>query len=57
MAEEANRLRKREAAEQWARSVRDDGQFGTWRYVFATETHIRGAAGSWAGLLVATNPE
>lgn len=56
-ANDADVLRKRGAAEQWARSVRDDGQFGTWRYVFATETHIRGAVGSWAGLLVATNPE
>ncbi|MEU7716342.1 DEAD/DEAH box helicase family protein [Micromonospora chalcea] len=50
-------LRKREAAEQWARSVRDDGDFGTWRYVFAREADIKRAAGSWNGLLVATNPE
>ncbi|MEI7059039.1 hypothetical protein WBG06_24675 [Nocardioides sp. CCNWLW239] len=56
-ANDADVLRKRAAAEQWARSVRDDGQFGTWRYIFATETHIRHAAGSWAGLLVVTNPE
>lgn len=56
-ANDSDVLRKRVAAEQWSRSVRDDGQFGTWRYVFATETHIRGAAGSWAGLLIATNPE
>lgn len=49
--------RKRVAAEQWARSVRDHGVFGTWRYVFATESHIKSAVGSWAGLLIATNPE
>lgn len=56
-AGDADVLRKRAAAEQWARSVRDQGAFGTWRYVFATESHIRAAASSWAGLLVATNPE
>ena len=48
---------KRLAAEHWARSVRDDGQHGTWRYLFATEAHIKQAAGSWAALLVATSPE
>lgn len=56
-ANDADVLRKREAAEQWARSVRDDGDYGTWRYMFATETHIKTAGGAWAGLLVATNPE
>ena len=56
-AGDADVLRKKVAAEQWARSVRDQDEFGTWRYVFATETHIKAAAGSWAGLLVATNPE
>lgn len=56
-ANDADVLRKRGAAEQWARSVRDDGGFGTWRYVFATEAHIKAAAVSWAALLVATDPE
>lgn len=56
-ANDADVLRKREAAEQWARSVRDDGKYGVWRYMFATETHIRAAAGAWTGLLVAANPE
>jgi type III restriction enzyme len=56
-ANDADVLRKREAAENWARSVRDDGNFGEWHYLFATETHIKNAAGSWAGLKVATNPE
>ncbi|MDN5893932.1 MAG: DEAD/DEAH box helicase family protein [Nocardioides sp.] len=56
-ANDADVLRKREAAEQWARAVRDDGDYGAWRYLFATETHIKAAAGSWAGLVVATHPE
>ncbi|MEV8367966.1 DEAD/DEAH box helicase family protein [Microbacterium sp. NPDC064584] len=53
---DADVLRKREAAERWARAVRDDGTFGDWHYVFANETAIR-QAGSWAALKVATNPE
>ena len=56
-ANDADVLRKKEAAEHWARSVRDDGNYGEWHYMFATETHIKNAAGSWAGLKVATNPE
>lgn len=56
-ANDADVLRKKAAAESWARSVRDDGRFGTWRYVFAIESHIKQAAGSWNALLVATNPE
>jgi type III restriction enzyme len=56
-ANDADVLRKKAAAENWARSVRDDGRFGTWRFLFATESHIRQAAGSWNALLVATNPE
>lgn len=55
-ARDADVLRKREAAEHWARAVRDDGQFGDWHYVFATESDIKGA-GSWTGLKVATGPE
>jgi type III restriction enzyme len=53
---DADVLRKREAAEKWARAVRDDDQFGDWHYVFATETHIKNA-GSWTALKVGTNPE
>ncbi|WP_217376337.1 DEAD/DEAH box helicase [Paenarthrobacter ureafaciens] len=56
-ANDADVLRKKEAAEHWARSVRDDDNYGEWHYLFATETQIRNAAGSWAGLKVATNPE
>ncbi|WP_040694339.1 DEAD/DEAH box helicase [Nocardia vinacea] len=47
---------KKKAAEEWARFVRDDGRFGTWRYVFATETHIRQAK-TWEELIAKTKPE
>ena len=53
---DADVLRKREAAENWARFVRDKGEFGDWHYVFATESHIK-HAGSWTALKVATEPE
>jgi type III restriction enzyme len=56
-ANDADVLRKKAAAENWARSVRDDGGFGTWRFLFATESHIKQAAGSWSALVVATSPE
>jgi type III restriction enzyme len=56
-ANDSDVLRKKEAAEQWARSVRDSDDYGIWRYMFATESLIKAAAGSWNGLLVATNPE
>ncbi len=55
-ANDADVVRKREAAEGWARSVRDAEEFGNWHYVFATESHIKNA-GSWSALKVATNPE
>ncbi|WP_199513318.1 DEAD/DEAH box helicase [Nucisporomicrobium flavum] len=55
-ANDADVLRKRDAAEKWARSVRDSGDFGEWHYLFATESHIA-KAGSWAGLKVLTAPE
>lgn len=48
---------KKKAAEDWARYVRDNGEYGTWRYIFASESSIRNAAGSWQGLIVGTNPE
>ena len=44
---------KRAAAEEWARFVVDDGRFGTWRYLFCTETAIKNAHGGWDGLIVA----
>lgn len=50
-------LRKKKEAENWARAVRDDGDFGTWRYMFATETNIKHAGGSWNALLTSTKPE
>lgn len=37
-------LAKKFAAERWARLVRDEGDFGTWRYMFATEAHIKSPA-------------
>ena len=56
-ANDADVIRKKAAAENWARLVRDNGDYGDWRYMFATETHIKQAAGSWNGLIIATNPE
>lgn len=60
-ANDADVLRKKEAAEKWARYVRDsrtsDAPFGSWRYVFATESNIKQAGGSWNGLLTVTKPE
>lgn len=50
-------LRKKKEAENWARAVRDDGDFGTWRYMFATETNIKHAGGSWNALLTSAKPE
>lgn len=45
---------KRAAAEEWARFVNDDGRFGVWRYLFCTETAIRGSRGGWDSLLIAS---
>lgn len=56
-AKDADVLRKTEAAQTWARAVRDEEDFGTWRYMFATESDIKQAAGSWDSLLVTTKPE
>jgi type III restriction enzyme len=56
---DANRLDvldKKKAAEEWARFARDRGEFGVWRYVFATESDIKRAK-SWEELLVLTHPE
>lgn len=56
-ASDAAVLAKKAAANRWARFIRDGEEFGVWRYIFATESHIKHAAGSWNGLLTATNPE
>lgn len=56
-ARDTSVLAKKAAAERWSRFIRDDEQFGAWRYVFATETHIKQAAGSWNGLLTSTDPQ
>jgi type III restriction enzyme len=56
-ATRADVLAKKAAAERWARLVRDEDDFGTWRYMFATEAQIKAAGGSWNGLYTATNPE
>lgn len=55
-ARDAEVLEKKHAAEEWARQIRDQGEFGTWRYVFATETDIKKSK-SWEELLVHTKPE
>lgn len=54
-AEDADVLRKRDAAERWARAVTDAAEYGEWHYLFVTETNIRQASGSWNGLLIAAN--
>jgi type III restriction enzyme len=45
-ATDADVIQKRDAAENWARAVRDAEDYGDWHYVFATETSIK-QAGSW----------
>lgn len=50
-------LDKRKAADDWARFVRDYAEFGTWRYLFATESIIKNAKGSWESLLALAKPE
>ncbi|MFB6556184.1 DEAD/DEAH box helicase family protein [Streptomyces sp. NPDC056405] len=48
---------KKRAAEDWARFVRDSGEFDNWRYLFATESIIKNAQGSWESLLALAKPE
>jgi len=43
---------KRSAAEEWARFVNDDGRFGTWRYLFCSETALKNSHGGWDSLVV-----
>jgi type III restriction enzyme len=45
---------KKAAAEDHVRYVSDDSRFGTWRYLFCTETAIRNSAGSWDALVTAS---
>ncbi len=56
-ANDADVLRKKSAAETWARAVRDEEDFGVWRYVFATEADIANSSSTWNGLLMGTKPE
>jgi type III restriction enzyme len=57
-ATSAEVLAKKEAAERWARAVRDenDPRYGMWRYMFVTESHLR-SANTFAMLLTVTTPE
>lgn len=48
---------KKNAAEDWARFVRDSGEYGVWRYLFATESIIKQSAGSWTNLKRLAQPE
>lgn len=43
---------KRAAAEEWARFVNDEQKFGTWHYLFCSETVIKNARGSWDNLTI-----
>lgn len=56
-ANDAEVQEKKRAAEDWARFVRDYGEYGTWRYIFATESIITNAHGSWESLLALAKPE
>lgn len=50
-ANDAEVLLKRDAGFEWTRFVNDSGDApATWHYLFATETAIRQAGGTWAGL-------
>ena len=44
---------KKEAAEDYVRYVTDYKRFGTWRYLFCTETAIRNSHDSWDALVAA----
>jgi len=46
-------LAKKAAAEAWAKEVSELGQFGTWKYLFATEEHLS-QSNSWDTLLTVT---
>ncbi|WP_018351904.1 DEAD/DEAH box helicase [Longispora albida] len=55
-AHDVDVIDKKRNAEEWARFVRDHQKYGVWRYVFATETHIKQSK-SWEELLAKTKPE
>lgn len=40
-------MAKKETAEAWARHVNAQGVYGTWRYLFVTESDVTGSSGSW----------
>ncbi|MDN5668310.1 MAG: DEAD/DEAH box helicase family protein [Renibacterium salmoninarum] len=42
---------KRKAAEDWARAVTDSQEFGTWKYLFCSETTLRKSKDSWDSLI------
>jgi type III restriction enzyme len=46
-------LAKKAAAEAWVKEVTELGQFGTWKYLFATEAHLS-QSNSWDTLLTVT---
>ena len=44
-------LAKKEAGFEWARVANDSGDApDTWHYLFATETAVKQAGGTWTGL-------
>ncbi|MGP5268054.1 DEAD/DEAH box helicase [Brachybacterium alimentarium] len=40
-------MAKKEAADNWVRHVNAEEDYGTWRYLFVTESDVAGASGSW----------
>ncbi|MFE0425296.1 hypothetical protein, partial [Streptomyces sp. NPDC058953] len=53
LAKHAAEQAKRAAAEAWAREVTALEKYGTWRYLFATESDLAQASG-WDALLTVT---
>lgn len=47
---------KRQTAEDWARRVRDECEFGVWKHLYCTETHIKESNRSWDSLLLRADP-
>lgn len=50
-------LEKKEVAETWARHVNASGDYGKWRYLFATEADVIDASGSWELLKAASSTD
>lgn len=44
-------LAKKAAAEAWVDQVNEAGVYGTWHYLFATESHIKSANSRWLDLI------